>query len=80
MIRWVILTFIVLVVFGTLLFGQPRVTALAIGRFGATDDELSQCWFSIGPAASLALHPAGEPCRLAKDLMGRTGVLLFVPD
>ena len=53
---------------------------LAIGRFGGTDDEIGQCYFSVGAGASLALHPTGEPCVLARELIGRTGTLLFVPD
>ena len=78
--RWLLLTWIALFVLGALLTGQPPVTTLAIGQFGATDDELSQCWFNIGDGATLLLHPHGEPCRLAKDLIGRTGVLTFTPD
>lgn len=78
--RWLILTAISLFVLGALLTGQPESYTLAIGRFGATDDELSLCWFNIGEGATLLLHPKGEPCRLAKDLIGRTGKLTFVSD
>lgn len=53
---------------------------LAVGRFGATDDELSQCYFNIGTGAMLALHPKGEPCPMARELVGRTGRLIFLPD
>ena len=59
---------------------QERGYTLGIGRFGATDDELGQCYFSVGLHASLALHPKGEPCVLTKELIGRTGKLIFVPD
>ena len=62
------------------LISQDRGYRLAVGQFGGTDAELSECLFSIGPQASLALHPSGEPCVLAKELIGRTGQLVFIPD
>ena len=63
----------------TVLTGQDRGYTLAIGRFGAADEELSMCTFSIG-AATLHLHPKGEPCLLARDLIGHTGRLVFLVD
>lgn len=59
---------------------QPRVVTLAIGLFGGTDQEILECTFSIGTGASLMLHPKGEPCIVARELVGRTGTLMFVVD
>ena len=53
---------------------------LAIGRFGGTDQKIVECTFSIGNGASLLLHPEGEPCKLARELIGRTGTIVFLPD
>lgn len=58
---------------------QSRAVTLAIGRFGGTDQEIQECWFSIG-GAMLALHPKGEYCPIAREMIGRTGTLVFVPD
>ena len=59
---------------------QPRTVTLAIGRFGGTDQEILECTFSVGTGAALLLRPKGEPCVLARELVGRTGTLTFVPD
>ena len=58
----------------------PEAYTLAVGRFGATDQEIQECYFNIGPGAMLVLHPNGEPCVIARGLIGRTGKLIFVPD
>ena len=77
---WWVLVALLIGACAGLLDAQPRMMTLAIGRFGGTDDEIGQCYFSVGAGASLALHPTGEPCVLARELVGRTGTLLFVPD
>lgn len=59
---------------------RERGVTLAIGRVGATDQELQECYFNFGSGAMLTLHPKGEPCVLARELIGRTGALVFVPD
>lgn len=48
----------------------------AAGRVGATDD----CEFTIGPTAMLLLYPEGVPCIRAREFVGRSGRLVFVPD
>ena len=53
---------------------------LAIGRFGGTDSEIMECDFAIGGGAMLMLHPSGEPCQIARELIGRSGRIVFVPD
>lgn len=53
---------------------------LAVGRFGATDQELQECYFNLGQGAMLIFHPKGEACPLARELVGRTGRLIFLPD
>ena len=59
---------------------QGEQWTLAVGSFGGTDQELQECYFQIGQGAMLTLHPKGEPCELARRLVGRTGKLIFVPD
>ena len=59
---------------------QERAYTLAIGRIGGTDLELEGCYYQIGAGAMLALHPKGEPCVLARELVGRTGRLVFLLD
>lgn len=76
---WLLMALLVGALAGVL-DAQPRIVTLAIGRFGATDQEIQECWFNIGTGAMLALHPSGEPCTLAREMIGRTGVLMFVPD
>ena len=73
------LTALGVVVAVALFEAQPRSVTLAIGRFVGTDLDSSECYFQIG-AAMLALHPKGEPCVLARELVGHTGRLIFVPD
>ena len=53
---------------------------LAIGRIGGTDMEIETCYFQIGSGAMLVLHPKGEACPIARELISRTGRLVFVPD
>lgn len=77
---WYVLLAIAFGVAAAILDAQSRTVTFAIGRFGATDDELGQCYFSIGQGASLALHPKGEYCPLARELIGHTGTLIFVLD
>ena len=69
-----------LLLWSLVVYGQSQVITLAIGAFGATDQERLECTFSIGSGASLLLHPNGEPCKLARELIGRTGTLMFVVD
>ena len=59
---------------------QSRAYTLAIGTINPTDQESQECVFPVGNAASLLLHPNGEPCVLVRGLIGQTGTLLFVPD
>lgn len=75
---WLTLAIISLLV-GAALLAQPRTVTLAIGRVGGTDQEIEECWFAIGQAM-LALHPKGEYCLIARELVGRTGTLVFIPD
>ena len=75
---WLLLAFALGAVAGVL-DAQPRTVTLAIGRFGGTDQEIQECWFSIG-GAMVALHPKGEACPIARELIGRTGTLTFVVD
>lgn len=75
--RWLLA---VVVGAGATLDAQPRVHHLAIGRFGATDQEIQECYFNIGTGAMLILDPKGDMCSVARDLIGRTGELVFVVD
>ena len=59
---------------------QERAWTLAVGRFGGTDQELQEGYFSVGQGAMLTLHPKGEPCQMARDIVGRTGRLVFIVD
>lgn len=59
---------------------QERRYLLAVGKFGGTEAEVIECYFSVGLGAMLVLHPSGEPCRVASDLVGRTGMLVFIVD
>ena len=76
--RW-LLAAIAIGVLAAVLDAQPRTYALAIGRFGATDQELQECYFSVN-RAMLILDPKGDMCAVARDLVGRTGTLIFVVD
>ena len=82
LIWWFVLLEVMALGVGAALFAQspPRVVTLAIGLLGGTDQEIMECTFSIGPGASVLLHPKGEFCPLARELVGRTGTLVFVPD
>ena len=77
--RWVLLAFALLWL-SVLLHGQRESYTLAIGRFGGTDQELQECYFGVGQGAMLTLHPKGEPCQMARDIVGRTGRLVFIAD
>ena len=77
---WYVLVAIALGVAAAIVDAQTRTVRLAVGRFGGTDQEIQECWFDVGANAMLALNPNGEPCVLAREMIGRTGTLLFVPD
>lgn len=60
---------------------QPRTVTLAVGRMtGGETTESDQCYFPIGNGAALMLHPAGEYCPIAREFVGTTGKLIWVPD
>lgn len=59
---------------------QAEQWTLAVGCVGGTDMEIENCYFQMSEGAMLALHPSGEPCELARRLVGRTGKLVFIPD
>lgn len=61
-------------------WAQGRAWTLAVGHFGGTDMELEGCYFNVGSGAMLALHPKGDPCVIARDIVGRTGRLIFIVD
>ena len=79
-------TLLLIAVCGLLLYAfevqsQTRAYTLAIGRItGDSTTEADACYFPIGQAAMLALHPNGEPCKIARGLIGQSGMLVFVPD
>ena len=75
--RW-LLAAIAIGVLAGVLDAQPRTVTLAIGRFGGTDQEIQECWFSVGSGAMLALNPNGEPCVLARELIGRPVTLVVI--
>ena len=77
---WLVLAAVLLLVALAGAQQAEEAYTLAIGRIGGTDLELESCYFQIGEAAMLALHPKGEPCGRARDLVGRTGRLVFIPD
>lgn len=58
---------------------QERGYRLAVGRFGGTDQEIQECYFSVN-RAMVILDPKGETCKVARELVGRTGMLVFVAD
>ena len=53
---------------------------LAVGKVSSTAQEAAECYFLIGQAASVNLHPNGEYCIRMREFVGKTGVLFFVPD
>ena len=59
---------------------QSRAYTIAVGRINPTEQESQECVFPIGQATSLLLHPHGEPCVMLRELIGRTGTLVFIPD
>ena len=61
-------------------WAEPRTVTLAIGTITANDLEREGCMFAIGQHTSLLLRPDGQPCVLAKELIGSTGTLMFVRD
>lgn len=84
--RAVVLTLLCLA-FGLYVYGQTddeRYT-LAIGAITANDQEQQECYFAFGGvnavrAAVVSFHPQNEACIRARELVGRTGRLVFVPD
>lgn len=78
--QWLVWLAVVVGTTAAILDAQPQTITLAVGRFGGTEQEILECVYSIGAGAALLLHPQGEPCRVARDLVGRTGVLIFVTD
>lgn len=58
----------------------PRVVTLASGRIDAPALDAHECSVVIGAGATLVLHPAGEPCRVARELVGRSGTLVIIAD
>lgn len=59
---------------------QDRWYVLAAGKVGGTEQEAQECVFPIGPAAAVLLHPKGEPCVRMRELIGGSGLLVWVPD
>ena len=51
-----------------------------MGGVGGRDQESQECYFASGQGAMLVLPPAGEPCRVARALVGKTGTLMFIVD
>ena len=78
--RVLLLVALIVLLSGADVPSQTRASyTLAVGRLGGTAQEIQECYFGLN-AAMLILHPRGEPCQLARELVGRTGVLIFVPD
>ena len=75
-----VIVLIVAFLLGTFAGAQTRAYTLAIGMVSATDSESTECYFQFGHASTLALHPKGEPCIQARELVGRTGRLVFMVD
>ena len=80
--RVLLVTFIAVVITcGAVVWAQPRTLMLAVGRMtGSETTENDQCLFPIGQGAVVMLHPSGEPCRIAREFVGTTGKLIWVPD
>lgn len=75
---WVLVGFVIAAVAGVL-DAQPRVVTLAIGRVTATDQEAQECYFYFSHA--FVIFPtSGEFCQIARELVGKTGTLIFMPD
>lgn len=53
---------------------------LAIGKVNPTEQESQECYFPIGQAASVNLHPDSVYCQRMREFIGKTGTLFFVPD
>lgn len=71
----------VVIAWGVVIMAQPRTVDLAVGRMsGAETTENDECIFPIGTGAALMLHPNGEYCRIAREFVGTTGKLVWVPD
>ena len=77
---WALVVLLILGFGIVLLSAQSRSVTLAIGRVAATEQESQECVFPIGQGAAVLLHPKGEPCVLARGLIGKTGRLVFVLD
>lgn len=56
---------------------------LAVGKLMATDQEAEACHFSLGSspdAFALVTHQQHIACVRLRELVGKTGVIYFVPD
>lgn len=62
--RTIVLTVILLLVWGTLRAQAPERYIITRGRITANDQEREGCMFAIGQWTFLVLHPKGEPCVL----------------
>lgn len=76
---WWLLVGLVLGAVAGVLDAQPRVVTLAIGRVTATEQESQECYFYFS-YAFVILPVNGEFCPIAREQIGKTGTLLFVPD
>ena len=75
LVLWILFTLGMLTV-----YGQGSGYLLAVGRMTANDQEREGCMFAIGQGTMLVLHPEGDPCVRAREFIGKTGTLFFVPD
>lgn len=76
---WWLFIGLVLGALAGMLDAQPKVVTLAIGRVTATEQEAQECYIYFG-YAFVIFPSAGEFCPIARELVGKTGTLLFVPD
>lgn len=72
---WILVILAILV-----LNGQSRGYVIAIGKVQPTEQESGECYFPLSNAASINLHPDGEPCKFMRTMIGKTGTLFFIPD
>ena len=59
---------------------QERAYTIAIGAIHPIEQEQQECVFPVGQGAAVLLHPKGEPCIRMRELIGRTGRLVFMVD
>lgn len=76
---WLLVGMLIGALAGFLDAQQPRVVTLAIGRVTATDQEAQECYFYFS-YAFVIFPPRGEFCPIAREQIGKTGTLIFVPD